>query len=61
MVSQAIAKKGMKMIREIKDIAKAKFPRTKWTRDGVGGLTSSSPPAGVGMKSSGTIGGMSIL
>ena len=49
------------MIREIKDIAKANFPRTKWTVDGVGGLTSSSAAAGVGMKSSGAIGRMSIL
>lgn len=38
MVNQVTAKKMMEMIREIKNVAKKKLPRTKWMRGGVGGL-----------------------
>ena len=36
-MNQVTAKKTMKRVRKIKDVAKKKLPRTKRMRDGVGG------------------------
>ena len=46
-VNQVTAKKKMKMIKEIENVAKKKLPSTKWTGRGRGGrLTSAEAPDG---------------